>query len=227
LGEVGSRILVLKPLLNLIEKGLVGTKIFLDVYRVFWHFDQASIILGINKMKHIFVAISLAFLSSSPVLASDGGEKKRIQFSEEEDAQLRELVAQYGARSWDAIAQNMPGRCAGVCRGRWVHHLVQPINNSPWTPEEDNFLIVKLQEIGRHWTQISNFFNRTDVQVRLRILWLIEHAEELGIVIPTDDSHGFPTEERVSFVVPMISTTPTDRRGLGDSDLWEKLGVNL
>jgi hypothetical protein len=126
-------------------------------------------------MKHIFVAISLAFLSSSPVLASDEGEmsgmrKARALFSAEEDARLCELVVQYGAKRWDLIAENMPGRCASSCRGRWKNYLAPTIN----------------------------------------------------------DSQGGATEERVSFVVPMISTIPTDRRGFfGDSDLWAQLGVNF
>jgi hypothetical protein len=98
-------------------------------------------------MKHIWAAISMAFLSLLTVSTSDGGEmpqpqavQRKIPFSHQEDTLLRELVSQYGDNSWENVAQNMPGRKARQCRERWKHYL-SASNYTPWTPIEDQILI--------------------------------------------------------------------------------------
>ena len=41
----------------------------------------------------------------------------------EEDALLRELVKQGGAKKWSVIAESIPGRAGKQCRERWLNHL--------------------------------------------------------------------------------------------------------
>jgi hypothetical protein len=167
-------------------------------------------------MKHIFVAISLAFLSSSPVLAWDEGEPRAARachrFSPEEDAQLRDLVAQYRS-NWKTIAKNMPGRTARVCNERWTHYLNPTLNKDQWTPAEDQLLIEKIQELGPHWAQIAKFFNgRTYMHIKNRFCFFYRHAIKSAcsglLATPTN------VEEQGGVI-------------LGDSELWAKLGVEF
>jgi hypothetical protein len=41
----------------------------------------------------------------------------------EEDALLRELVKEVGAKKWSVIAESIPGRAGKQCRERWLNHL--------------------------------------------------------------------------------------------------------
>jgi myb proto-oncogene protein len=168
-------------------------------------------------MKHIFVAISMAFLGASPVLALDEGEmsgrRKAVLFSPEEDARLRELVERMGARNWNVISQWMPNRNAYACRNHWRNYLDPIINHSPWTSAEDQLLIKKIQELGPHWAQIAKFFNgRTDMHLKNRFRFLNRHAIRLArsglLATPTN------VEEQGGVI-------------LGDSELWAQLGVNF
>jgi hypothetical protein len=73
----------------------------------------------------------------------------------EEDKQLEELVAKFGAQKWTVIAQHLEGRAGKQCRERWHNHLNPDVCKAPWSTEED-VLIVKLQrEHGNKWAEIS------------------------------------------------------------------------
>lgn len=58
-------------------------------------------------------------------------------WSREEDAQLAENVAKYGAKNWSNIAHALPGRIGKQCRERWHNHLNPAIKKNKWTDEED------------------------------------------------------------------------------------------
>lgn len=47
---------------------------------------------------------------------------KKDKWTAEEDAQLTDLVSQYGNR-WAEIARHMDGRTDQQCMGRWTRHL--------------------------------------------------------------------------------------------------------
>ena len=102
-------------------------------------------------------------------------KRRREKFLPEEDSKLRQLVATYGANSWETIAKKMPGRNPRQCRERWKHYLSSSRGKSPWTPEEDQLLYEKMEEFGPKWTKIATFFNdRTDIQVKTR--WMQRFA---------------------------------------------------
>lgn len=44
-------------------------------------------------------------------------------WTEEEDALIRDMVAEYGPRNWSKIAKHIPERQGKQCRERWFNHL--------------------------------------------------------------------------------------------------------
>lgn len=44
------------------------------------------------------------------------------------------------------------------CRDRWVNHLDPKLNQTPWTDQEEAFLIEKHKSFGCKWSIISKFF---------------------------------------------------------------------
>ena len=102
-------------------------------------------------------------------------KRKREKFLPEEDRQLRELVAIHGDSSWDIVAKNMPNRNQRQCRERWKHYLSSSKAKVPWTPEEDDLLYQKMNELGPKWTKIAKYFDgRTDIQIKTR--WMQRFA---------------------------------------------------
>ena len=75
-----------------------------------------------------------------------------------EDQRLKELVAQFGARRWQAIAQHMPGRTGRQCRDRYSNYLSPAFYNVKWTAEDDELLLQKHEEFGPQWTKLMSFF---------------------------------------------------------------------
>lgn len=82
----------------------------------------------------------------------------RHKFTAEEDSLILELVHHHGARRWDFIAQSLPGRTGRQCRDRYRNYLMTDLHNGPWSKEEDEQLIQKVEEFGSHWSKIAKFF---------------------------------------------------------------------
>ena len=57
--------------------------------------------------------------------ADDNFSKKRMSWTPEEEALLRELQARYG-NDWLKISRGIPGRSEFSCRTRWYSHIVSP-----------------------------------------------------------------------------------------------------
>lgn len=105
------------------------------------------------------------------------------RFTEFEDQKLRELVEQFGPRTWRRIAQLMPGRTARQCRDRYCNYLSPDFYNEKWTDEEDNLLIEKHKEFGPQWVKISAFFpgkNANNIKNRwnYRVSRLVQQKEQ-------------------------------------------------
>jgi hypothetical protein len=71
--------------------------------------------------------------------------QRRNRFTEEEDAQLVQLVAQFPTDSWAELAKMMPGRIPRQIRDRYQHYMSPGLNLSAWTPEEDTLLREKFE----------------------------------------------------------------------------------
>jgi len=102
-----------------------------------------------------------------------GTKIRRMKFTEQEDTQLRALVAQFGATNWTLIASHMPGRVARQCRDRWNHYLTPDRTVEQWTPGDDEILRANLSQSGPGWSEIAGLFpGHTDISVRNRCLRL-------------------------------------------------------
>lgn len=113
-----------------------------------------------------------------------GNHKNR--FTEQEDAQLIELVNRHGAYEWNVIAGMMKNRSAKQCRERWHAKLAPGISVRPWTQEEDRILLDRQAELGNRWSEIARFLpGRTDLVIKNR--WNSRHKVrpmERGVVVP-------------------------------------------
>ena len=63
------------------------------------------------------------------------------QWTEEEDAKLRALVAAHGEGCWSRLVDYFPGRIGKQLRERWNHELAPNINKDAWSREEEAILV--------------------------------------------------------------------------------------
>ncbi|EOA18390.1 hypothetical protein CARUB_v10006921mg [Capsella rubella] len=83
-----------------------------------------------------------------------------------EDMKLRELVAEYGPRTWTKIAEKIQGRSAKTCRARWFRHLDPAISKKAFTDKEEAILLDGYAKHGNKWTLIAKHLpGRTDEAV--------------------------------------------------------------
>ncbi|EAX86688.1 Myb-like DNA-binding domain containing protein [Trichomonas vaginalis G3] len=91
-------------------------------------------------------------------------------FTKKEDEKLIKLVKFYPKRkdiNWKFISQQMGNRTVRQCKERFFNYLDNKINRSEFSPEENLFILQKVNEIGKKWTKISSLMkNRTDVAVK-------------------------------------------------------------
>ena len=80
------------------------------------------------------------------------------KFTPEEDSKICELVNKYGARNWELIAREIPGRNSRQCRDRYQNYLIPGFFNGQWTKEEDELLYKKINQMGHQWTKMMKFF---------------------------------------------------------------------
>jgi len=94
----------------------------------------------------------------------------RGSWTTSEDEALSSAVAEYGAKNWKKIAEQVPGRSDVQCLHRWQKVLNPDLVKGPWTEEEDN----KVRELvvihgAKKWSLIaSNLPGRIGKQCRER-----------------------------------------------------------
>jgi hypothetical protein len=82
---------------------------------------------------------------------------------------LVRAVADLAIADWQRITGRLPGRNMRQCKERWENYLSPAVGNAPWTPEEEQLLISKYNELGPVWKRIASFFAaRTDINVKSR-----------------------------------------------------------
>ena len=112
---------------------------------------------------------------------------KRRPWSADEDEHLKQLVGEQlvgdaGIKSWAAIATRLRDRNGKQCRERWRNHLRPQLFKGEWTPEEDQEIWDRVQEMGTKWAQISEQYmpSRTDNDIKNRWNSIIRKAHAPG-----------------------------------------------
>jgi hypothetical protein len=132
-----------------------------------------------------------ASFDDAQTLAHTGSRKRR--FSPAEDDRLRASVGRHGTKHWDAIAIDVGNRTSRQCWDRWHFYLDPEIKKGEWTPEEEEYLISRVDELGQKWAIIGNELKRSANNVKNHY-WL--HFTKTS-----DSIHG---ETQDSQVVPKI-----------------------
>lgn len=91
----------------------------------------------------------------------------RSKFTPEEDQKLVYIVSTTPEIKWSKVAELMKNKTSRQCRERYKNYLAKGINQSPWTPEEDQVLLKAYQEIGPCWSHMTSLFQgRTCVNIK-------------------------------------------------------------
>jgi hypothetical protein len=94
----------------------------------------------------------------------------KSRFSSHDDSLLADAVARYGTTDWSVIAKEIPNRNARQCRERWNNYVNPMLNDGPWTEEEDQLLIQKVNDLPGQMIAITAFFpGRSRNNVRNRV----------------------------------------------------------
>lgn len=94
---------------------------------------------------------------------------RRRVFTTEEDQLIADLVSSQQFTNWHEVAQKLHGRTARQCRDRWTNYLSPSNSFAPWTHEEDELIVEKVNEIGTKWSIIAKFIKgRSDNTIKNR-----------------------------------------------------------
>ncbi|GIL76318.1 hypothetical protein Vretimale_5888 [Volvox reticuliferus] len=93
----------------------------------------------------------------------------KTQWTESEDALLRQLVEEKGPKQWGDIAAQIKTKTSKQCRRRWNNCLNADLKTGGWTSEEDRILMEGHKLHGNKWTEIAKMVGgRTDNAVKNR-----------------------------------------------------------
>jgi hypothetical protein len=93
----------------------------------------------------------------------------RRPFGTEEDAVIMRMMLGSAIHGWEGIARRLPGRTARQCRERWTNYLSPSVRSDPWTIEEDQLLVDRVNAMKFSWSAIARSFNgRSDNDIKNR-----------------------------------------------------------
>lgn len=95
---------------------------------------------------------------------------RRRVFTVSEDKTIIKFVSSSKFNNnWDALTKLLPWRSARQCRDRWTYYLSPSNNLAPFSPEEDQLIVQKVNELGNKWAVISKYFTgRSDNSIKNR-----------------------------------------------------------
>ncbi|KAH8890316.1 hypothetical protein GQ53DRAFT_807096 [Thozetella sp. PMI_491] len=150
---------------------------------------------------------------------------RKGSWDEEENARLRQAVAQHGTR-WIAVAEMVQTRSPDQCQKRWQNALNPELSTAEWTAADDEQLKSAVETYGRNWASISKHFfqNRSPLSLSNRytsIAAQLESQSDKGQVYP-NASVTTPTSvgsDNTSFAYD--SDIPTSDVGYGSSFAYD------
>ncbi|KAL4867247.1 hypothetical protein BDV12DRAFT_186877 [Aspergillus spectabilis] len=97
------------------------------------------------------------------------GKVKKGPWTEAEDERLRRAIDRHGTK-WAVVASVVGTRLPDQCSKRWSHAINPSIDHSPWTSQEDELLIQKVNKHGHYWQQIVSMYfpGRTSLAAKNR-----------------------------------------------------------
>jgi hypothetical protein len=113
------------------------------------------------------------------------------------------------------------GRTTRQCKERWLNYLSPDVGNGPWTSQEDELLLTKVQELGFAWKSIAACFpTRTDINVKSR--WrLIQRHVRREIRVTQNPFISLRCRKAKSGSVPAAPTASVSNDGEGAGfDPW-------
>jgi hypothetical protein len=121
--------------------------------------------------------------NSGTIESSENSEKRmstrtrsvhpKLKFTSQEDILLEDLVSELGENNWLLVSSRITGRNPRQCKERWMNYLSPDVAPLPWSVADDELLLEKVEECGRRWVQIAEFFPmRKGVHVKNRYLVL-------------------------------------------------------
>ncbi|KAJ1665218.1 hypothetical protein IW140_003512 [Coemansia sp. RSA 1813] len=119
------------------------------------------------------------------------------RWDRDEDIALLAAVRLYGVGQWTKIAKHVPGRTDVKCRERYMNVLTPDVNNSQWTPAEDERLIEIVSRVGiGKWSYVADMLgSRTDNQCWRH--WRSLHKQGRAPDPPEDVDDSGPEEGTV------------------------------
>ncbi|KAL3476632.1 hypothetical protein BJX99DRAFT_258181 [Aspergillus californicus] len=94
---------------------------------------------------------------------------KKGPWTEAEDERLRRAIDRHGTK-WAVVASVVGTRLPDQCSKRWSHAINPEIDHSPWTTQEDELLMQKVNKHGHYWQQIVSLYfpGRTSLAAKNR-----------------------------------------------------------
>ncbi|KAL4935592.1 hypothetical protein BDV06DRAFT_217317 [Aspergillus oleicola] len=151
---------------------------------------------------------------------------KKGPWTEVEDERLRRAIERHGTK-WAVVASVVGTRLPDQCSKRWSHAINPDIDHSPWTAQEDDLLIHKVNKHGHYWQQIvsSYFPGRTSLAAKNRyhILQRRLKSEGTGTVGTVDGFEPMDVSSWQEMLWPGrvegLNFGPFDARGKSDHNI--------
>jgi hypothetical protein len=143
--------------------------------------DKGEVVFGLEEPAISFdmlIRDSGGFLFSLPLenleqptenLNIKGKPGRKANFTLEEDAQLEELVGQYGESKWSVIASIMTKWNRKQLRERYINFIKGRSTSTNFTPTEDATILEHIKKHGRTWKElVTKLSGRSPIAVKNR-----------------------------------------------------------